>query len=65
MDIQTLIDMINHECQKYEARCIKAVMDSQFKVTAINNDQLQGKIGAANAAKELRVLLLNALSGTD
>jgi hypothetical protein len=65
MDIQELIDMIDHECDKYRDRCMKVVMDSHYKTTTISNDQIHGYIGAANAAKDLRVQLLNALSGTN
>jgi hypothetical protein len=61
MDITDVITMIEHETKEYAKRNTKVILDSQYKTTRLTQEQLQGKIGAVNAAREIRVNLLNAI----
>ena len=61
MDITDVIELIGHETEEYAKRATKAVMDSQYKTGRLSNEQVQGKIGAVNAAREIRLNILNAI----
>ena len=61
MDITDVITLINHETEEYAKRATKAIMDSQYKTGRLSVEQVQGKIGAVNAARDIRVAILNAI----
>jgi hypothetical protein len=64
MDIQDVIDLVNGTTAEYAERNNKLILASQNKNSRLSESQLQGRIGAVNAAHELRVALLNALAPT-
>lgn len=61
IDINEVVEKINHVTREYEKRHTDAIFSTQTKTGRFDRDDIAGLIGRVNAARDLRSALYTAL----